>query len=143
METATLSLWTSTAVEWITVLMGDWFVSCLSMEPIHAALLKLVDRRRFWPGPSTSQNGIKHPFTLNAEPGGPGIMKIMRFYCFLSFILAVSAAPLSAQTPEQVVTSYFEKMKTGGINTVATLMHPDELRKFREMLTPVIEGALA
>jgi hypothetical protein len=58
-------------------------------------------------------------------------------------VLMFSAAPLFAQTPEQVAITYFEKLKTGGINTIAALMHPDELRKFREMLTPVVEGGLA
>lgn len=67
----------------------------------------------------------------------------MRLYILPLIALMFSAAQLSAQTPEQVVTSYFDKMKAGGINTTATLMHPDELRKFREMLTPVIEGGLA
>src|SRR5688572_29968085 len=61
---------------------------------------------------------------------------------FLSglLVLLFSAVTVSSQTPEQVVTAYFEKLKSGGINTVAGLMHPEELRKFREMLTPVVEG---
>jgi hypothetical protein len=67
---------------------------------------------------------------------------IMLRYILPLVTLILVSGPLCAQTPEQVVTSYFEKMKTGGINTVAGLMHPDELRKFREMLTPVIEGGL-
>src|SRR4030095_1596037 len=58
-------------------------------------------------------------------------------------VLMFSAVSLFAQTPEQVATTYFEKLQTGGINTIATLMHPDELRKFREMLTPIVEGGLA
>src|SRR5688572_19068878 len=65
------------------------------------------------------------------------------WFIFHLLIFLVCAEQLWAQTPEQVVTSYFEKLKTGGINTVASLMHPDELRKFREMLTPVVEGGLA
>lgn len=64
-----------------------------------------------------------------------------RILTLLVFLL--SAVSLPAQTPEQIVTSYFEKLKTGGINTVAELMHPNELRKFRDMLTPIVEGGLA
>ena len=62
----------------------------------------------------------------------------------LPFVLLVcSSVALVAQTPEQVVTAYFDKMKSGGLNTVASLMHPDELRKFRQMLMPVVESSLA
>src|SRR5215216_1186796 len=44
METATLSLWTSRPMKWITLFMGVWILSGLSMELIHSALFKLVDR---------------------------------------------------------------------------------------------------
>lgn len=59
----------------------------------------------------------------------------------LAFLFSVVAS--WAETPEQAASSYFEKMKTGGLGSVAGLMHPDELAKFRSMLTPVVEGALA
>ena len=51
--------------------------------------------------------------------------------------------PLLAETPEEVATSYFEKIKSGGLNTVAELMHPDELRKFLDMMTPIVQEGLA
>ena len=70
------------------------------------------------------------------------IKTVMRMYFLVAFIFAVSVTQMYAETPEEVVSSYFEKLKTGGINTVAALMHPDELRKFREMLTPVIGDGL-
>jgi hypothetical protein len=67
----------------------------------------------------------------------------MRSYIVSLVTLVVTGLPLLVETPEQVVTAYFEKMKSGGLNTVAVLMHPDELQKFRLMLTPIIEGGLA
>ncbi|MEW6304069.1 MAG: hypothetical protein AB1705_11390 [Verrucomicrobiota bacterium] len=69
----------------------------------------------------------------------------MRLTCglFSLAILAASTCASQAQTPEEVVAGYFEKIKAGGGNTVAALMHPDELKKFHAMMTPVVEGALA
>lgn len=62
-------------------------------------------------------------------------------------MLAVSTAMVAAQqpaapkTPEEVVTRYFERIKADGIDTVANMMHPDELKKFKEMLAPVIQDS--
>jgi hypothetical protein len=67
----------------------------------------------------------------------------MRHYIICLIVSVASCASLPAQTPEQVATNYFEKMKAGEMNTVSSLMHPDELRKFHQMLTPVIERGLA
>lgn len=70
-------------------------------------------------------------------------MKTMRLYILSLFVLAFFTAHLPGETPEDVVTRYFAKLKDGGLNTVASLMHPEELQKFQEMLTPIIESALA
>ncbi len=67
----------------------------------------------------------------------------MRLYTLLLIGLVLSAVQPQAETPEEVAANYFAQLKLGGANKVAALMHPDELRKFREMLTPIVESGLA
>src|SRR5262245_50174584 len=54
---------------------------------------------------------------------------------------AASGAP-EPDSPEQAVARYYERVKAEGLEHVADLMHPDELKKFREMLEPVIQASL-
>jgi len=56
-------------------------------------------------------------------------------------LLFLSLPRLSA-TPEAAVRAYVAAVKTGGLGSVARLMHPEELAKFQEMMKPVIELAL-
>jgi hypothetical protein len=69
-------------------------------------------------------------------------MKIIPTYLSFIGIFLFSLADLSAETPEQVVSSYFGKLQNGASNTIAPLMHPDELRKFRETMVPIVETGL-
>jgi hypothetical protein len=61
-------------------------------------------------------------------------------YLFLIVLLGLCAA--RAKTPEEVIRSYVEQVKVGGLGSVAGLMHPDELAKFRAMMRPFIDDAL-
>jgi len=64
-------------------------------------------------------------------------------YLLLLLWVAVLAHPCFAQdTPEEVVSRYFEQLASEGIGQVGSLMHPDELRKFRDMMVPIVDQAL-
>ena len=58
------------------------------------------------------------------------------------FALLSCATLVSAATPEDVIQSYFEKVGREGFGTIAELMHPDELKKFHDMLGPIVSEAL-
>ena len=45
METATVSLWTSRPMKWITVLMGVWFLSGSAMALSSSVLFESVERQ--------------------------------------------------------------------------------------------------
>ena len=57
-------------------------------------------------------------------------------------IATLACATLHAKTPEEAVRAYTEEVRVGGLSSIAGLMHPDELAKFRAMMSPVIDEAL-
>ena len=58
-------------------------------------------------------------------------------------IVALSVCRAIGGSPEEVIASYFQKVKAEGFGSIADLMHPDELRKFHEMLLPIVTESLA
>lgn len=65
-------------------------------------------------------------------------------YIYLLLCWAIISQPCIAQdTPEAVVDTYFERVASGGINQIGSLMHPDELSKFRSMMAPIVSQALS
>lgn len=69
------------------------------------------------------------------------------FLCAFLFLLSISAVfaraaePRSSASPESVVKSYLEALKSGQYLAVAELMHPEALEKFRGMMLPLAEEA--
>lgn len=61
---------------------------------------------------------------------------------YLVLIAALALPAMHAKTPEEVIRSYVDRVKAGGLDSVASLMHPDELAKFHGMMQPVIDEAL-
>jgi hypothetical protein len=59
----------------------------------------------------------------------------------LLFTLSVFRA--IGSSPEEVITAYFQKVKAEGFVSIAELMHPHELRKFQDMLLPIVTQSLA
>jgi hypothetical protein len=58
-------------------------------------------------------------------------MKMVLFLCFF----AGTAWSQSEMTPETYVAGYFEIMKKGDFETMATMYSPSELKSFREMMS--------
>ena len=72
---------------------------------------------------------------------------VLSGFCFTVLAAVLWAAQAvqddsAASTPEEVVERYFQRIKADGIDTVADLMHPEDLLKLREMISPVIEMTL-
>ena len=65
--------------------------------------------------------------------------------CAIVVILSVAlgSAQPALMTPEEVVTRYFERVKEQGLGSVADMMHPDELKRFRKMTEPVVLESLS
>jgi len=59
----------------------------------------------------------------------------------LAALILISVS-LFARSPEEAVRNYIETIKKDGFGSAARLFHPDELAKFRQMLSPVIADAL-
>lgn len=57
--------------------------------------------------------------------------------------LATFTAPVFADsasaTPEQTMRAYFTALQTRGLESMVDFMHPDEARRFKDMLMPVYE----
>ncbi len=72
---------------------------------------------------------------------------IFRYHSLpLSLFLLIASQTslcLAQETPEAVAEEYFAQLASGGFDNFARLMHPDELTKFRHMIEPVVETALA
>jgi len=60
----------------------------------------------------------------------------MMLVSLLSFALAVGAQPATSGSPEAVVKEYMTVLQNEGISAVSRYIHPDELKRFKEMLMP-------
>ena len=60
---------------------------------------------------------------------------------FLSYVLiAIAFVPSLAfaqKTPEQVAVTYFDTLKSDGLETAPSFIHPKELERFKSMLLPL------
>lgn len=61
---------------------------------------------------------------------------------FLALLFVLVATTAQSRTPEEVVRAYFDAMRSSDETAVARLMHPDDLREFREKQQPLIQVAL-
>jgi hypothetical protein len=52
--------------------------------------------------------------------------------------LAGPARAAPAAKPESVVQDYFAALQQNGLTSAADFMHPDELRRFKEMIFPIL-----
>lgn len=85
-------------------------------------------------------SNIRIPVLACSVAGGSKLYRNSMRYLILITALIVST--IQAETPEDVIRSYVDKIKSDGLGGVAGLMHPDELTKFQNMMSPVIEEAL-
>ena len=60
----------------------------------------------------------------------------MMLVSLLSFALAVGAQPATSSSPEAVVKEYLAVLQKEGMMAVSRYIHPDELKRFKEMLMP-------
>ena len=60
------------------------------------------------------------------------------------FIVLISTTPacFAGQSPESVVSQYFETLKDKGYGAIARFIHPDEQKKFKKMTSSMIEMVL-
>jgi hypothetical protein len=56
----------------------------------------------------------------------------------LVFLAGLSAQGRAASTPEEVVDQYFQAFRSGDLEGMAALMHPEELAVMQQELVPVI-----
>jgi hypothetical protein len=54
----------------------------------------------------------------------------------MSFALPATAQPAAASSPEALVKEYMSVLNTEGMSAVARYLHPDELKRFKDMLMP-------
>jgi hypothetical protein len=59
-----------------------------------------------------------------------------------ALVLLLCSNQLFADSPEYIVSAYFQKVKKDGFTSISELMHPDELRKMHEMMLPIIAESL-
>lgn len=73
------------------------------------------------------------------------LLSLSLMCCAIVVILSIATGGVQPAklTPEEVVTRYFERVKEQGLGSVADMMHPDELTKFRRMVEPVVLESLA
>lgn len=57
-----------------------------------------------------------------------------------AMLLAASWGAKADETPEQVYEKYFSTVKHDGIAATADLIHPDELLRFKQILSPILES---
>ena len=55
--------------------------------------------------------------------------------------LAMAPAGLRAQTPEEVVQTYFQHLRDGDMRQVAALTHPASLQRFQSTMLGIMSGA--
>lgn len=58
----------------------------------------------------------------------------------LSFILMGVSGQSLADTPEQVERQYVDAIRSDGMTAIPQYIHPDELKRFKEMLAPALAG---
>lgn len=58
--------------------------------------------------------------------------------CFIASILILAANAHAAATPEELVDQYFRAFRSGDLEGMAALMHPDELASMQRELVPII-----
>ena len=61
----------------------------------------------------------------------------------VALLFFVVTAITGAATPEDVVMTYFEKVSSEGLGSIGALMHPEELKKMHDMMTPALEQMLS
>jgi hypothetical protein len=71
----------------------------------------------------------------------PAVLFVLLFLLSFAVAFAQAAEPRPAASPESVVKSYLEALKSGQYLAVAELMHPEALEKFRGMMLPLVEEA--
>jgi hypothetical protein len=71
----------------------------------------------------------------------PAVLFVLLFLLSFAVAFAQAAEPRPAASPESVVKSYLEALKSGEYLAVAEMMHPEALEKFRGMLLPIAEEA--
>jgi len=68
-------------------------------------------------------------------------MRAFKSISLIFTVLLVSFSPPSlpaASSPEQVVKEYMAALKAEGMGAVARYIHPDELKRFKAMLMPML-----